>query len=239
YFFARYYPVTHRNVINTSGEESMSHPIVEDLRWRHTAKKYDPARRVSETDMEVLFETLRLSASSINSQPWRFVVIESDEARQRIHDTFVHKFQFNQPHVMAASQIILLAHNPRYTREDYAEVVDNGIEDGRTKPEAREDAFGAFAFAEMNMDENGDTHCWTKAQLYIALGNILHTLARLRIDATPMEGIDTELVNQAFEKELDGYQCDVALAMGYSHKDDYNAKLPKSRRRLNSILIRI
>ncbi|WP_419649568.1 nitroreductase family protein, partial [Thiolapillus sp.] len=72
----------------------MSHPIVEDLRWRHTAKKYDPARRVSETDMEVLFETLRLSASSINSQPWRFVVIESDEARQRIHDTFVHKFQF-------------------------------------------------------------------------------------------------------------------------------------------------
>ncbi|WP_457665474.1 nitroreductase family protein [Thiolapillus sp.] len=217
----------------------MKHPIIEDLRWRHTCKKYDSTKRISETDLDVLFEALRLSASSINSQPWRFVVIESEEARQRMNGTFAHKFQFNQPHVTAASQIILLAHNPRYTREDYAEVVDNGIEDGRTRPEEREDAFGGFAFAEMNTDENGDTRCWTKAQLYIALGNLLHTLARLRIDATPMEGIDIERVNQAFAKELDGYQCDVALAIGYRHEDDYNAKLPKSRRRLDSILIRI
>ncbi|RTZ61693.1 MAG: NAD(P)H-dependent oxidoreductase, partial [Gammaproteobacteria bacterium] len=168
----------------------MQNPILDDLRWRHTAKKYDATRRISQDDLEVFFEALRLSPSSINSQPWRFVVIESDEARQRMSKTFEHKFQFNQPHVFDASQIILLAHNPRYSREDYAEVVDAGIEDGRTKPEERESAFGGFVFAELNTDENGDTSCWTRAQLYIALGNALHTLARLRIDATPMEGID-------------------------------------------------
>ncbi len=218
----------------------MSHSIIEDLNWRKTAKQQDKSKRIPEEDLAVFFEALRLSASSINSQPWRFVVIESDEARARFSQTFEHKFQFNQKHAFDASQIILFAYNPRYNRDNYAEVVDKMIVDGRIKPEDREGAFGGFMFAELNTDESGDTSCWTKAQLYLAFGNALHTLSRLKIDATPMEGIDTDLVNSAFEKELDGYQCDVALAIGYSDvEQDFNAKLPKSRRSMKSILVRV
>ncbi len=218
----------------------MSNPIIEDLLWRHSTKKYDASKKVPQEDLDVLFEAMRLSASSINSQPWKFVVIESSEAKERMHKTFARKFQFNQPHVFDSSQIILFAYNPRYTRDDYAEVVDKGIEDKRTKPEDRENAFGSFMFAELNTDETGNTRSWTKAQTYIALGNTLHTLARLKIDSTPMEGIDTDLVNEEFKKELDGYRCDVALAIGYHHpQEDYNAKLPKSRRSLDSLLVRI
>ncbi len=214
----------------------MTHQIIKDLNWRHTTKKYDTNKKISQDDLAVLYEAMRLSASSINSQPWRFVVIQSDDARERMANTFAHKWQFNQPHIFASSQIILFAHNPHYTREDYAEIVDKGIADGRTKPENRDSAFGGFAFAELNMDENGNTAAWTKAQLYIALGNTLHTLARLKIDATPMEGIDIDLVNAEFKTELGGYQCDVALAIGYQHpKDDYNAALPKSRRTAKSL----
>ena len=217
----------------------MNHPIIEDLLWRHTTKKYDKTKKVSPEDLQIFLEALRLSPSSINSQPWRFIVTESEEARERMAKTFKHKFQFNQPHIFDASQIILFAYNPRYTRENYAEVVDNGIEDGRMKPEKREQGFGGFMFADLNTDLHSNTGSWTKAQLYIALGNALHTLSRLKIDATPMEGIDIALVNEAFKEELDGYQCDVALAIGYSHPEDYNAALPKSRRRMESILVKI
>ncbi len=218
----------------------MTHPALDDLTWRKTVKKYDPTRRIPKEDLNVFFEALRLSPSSINSQPWKFVVIESDAARERMGKTFANKFQFNQPHIFESSQIILFAHNPHYTREDYAAVVDTGIVDGRTKPEKREDAFGGFAFAELNTDENGNTGPWTKAQLYIAMGNALHTLARLRIGATPMEGIDTDLVNKEFSAELDGYHCDVALAIGYPHPtDDHNATLPKSRLSQDNIFVHI
>ena len=217
----------------------MSHPIIEDLLWRKTTKKYDADKKVSEEDLEVLFEAIRLAASSINSQPWKFVVIDSDEAKERMHNTFANQHQYNQPHVFESSQIILFAYNPRYSRDDFSKVVDQYIEDKRVKPEDREGAFAAFRFAEMNTDETGDTSCWTKAQTYLALGNTLHTLARLKIDSTPIEGIDVELVNEAFKKELDGYCCEVALAIGYHHKDDYNAKLPKSRLKMDRVLVRI
>ena len=218
----------------------MTHPIIKDLLSRHTTKKYDATKKIPEADLEVLFEAMRLSASSINSQPWRIVVIHSNDAKVRMNKTFEKMYQFNQTHVFDSSQIILFAYNPSYSRDNYAEVVDNGIEDKRTPAENRESAFGGFVFAELNTDEQGDTSAWTKAQTYLALGNTLHTLARLKIDATPMEGIDIDLVNEEFKNELGGYQCDVALAIGYHHPDeDYNAKLPKSRRRLDSILVRI
>lgn len=218
----------------------MAHPIIESLLWRHATKKYDASKKIPQEDLDVLFEAMRLSASSINSQPWKFVVIESAEARERMSKTFSQKYQNNMPHVFDSSQIILFAYNPRYTRDDYAKVVDKSIEDKRVKPEDREAAFGVFMYAELNTDETGNTGSWTKAQTYLALGNTLHTLARLKIDSTPMEGIDTDLVNKVFKKELAGYQCDVALAIGYRHpEEDFNSKLPKSRLRLNDILVRI
>lgn len=218
----------------------MTHPIIEDLLWRYTCKKYDPTRKIPQKELDVLFGAMRLSASSINSQPWRFIVVESDAAKARMNGTFAKNFQFNQPHIFDCSQIILFAHNPHYTRDDYAKVVDKHIEDGRIKPEDRESGFGSFIFAEMNTDKSGNTSSWTKAQTYLALGNTLHTLARLKIDSTPLEGIDTDLVNEEFKNELGGYHCDVALAIGYHHpQEDYNAKLPKSRRSLESIFVRI
>jgi nitroreductase/dihydropteridine reductase len=208
----------------------MKHEIIEQLEQRYTAKRYDASKKISSSDISIILNALRLSPSSINSQPWKFIVIESDAAKQRFHNTFENKFQFNQPHAKAASHTILFAYNPNYTREDYANVVDQGIADGRTKPEDREAAFGSFLFAEINTNEKGDTSSWTKAQTYLALGNTLHTVARLGIDSTPMEGVDPEMIGKEFSNELDGFGCEVALSMGY-HDDelDYNASLAKTR----------
>ena len=208
----------------------MTHPIIADLDKRYTTKRYDPSKRISAEDMAVIYEAMRLSPSSINSQPWKFIVIESDQAKARMHDTFANKFQFNQPHIKAASHTILFAYNPKYAREDYAKVIDKGIEDGRTKAADREGAFGAFLFVDLNTDQAGNNAEWTKAQTYLALGNTMHAVARLGIDSTPMEGVDSEMIGQIFEKELDGYVCEVALVLGYhSPEEDYNIGLPKSR----------
>jgi len=77
----------------------MRNTIIEDLQWRYTTKKYDAGKKIPQKDLDILFEAMRLSASSINSQPWKFIVIESDKAKERMNNTFVNKYQFNQPHI--------------------------------------------------------------------------------------------------------------------------------------------
>ena len=215
----------------------MKHPIIQDLENRYTAKEYDPSKKVSQEDLAVLLEALRLSVSSINSQPWKFIVLESDEAKQRMHDSFANMFQFNQKHILASSHVILFANKVTYSREDYELVIDKEIADKRMTEEQKEAAFGAYHFVNLNQDEQGEHKVWTKSQTYIAFGNALHTLARLNIDSTSMEGIDMQLVQEKFADELEGYECHVALVIGY-HDDvaDYNAKLPKSRKELSDVV---
>lgn len=216
----------------------MSHPVILDLNNRHTVKHYDAGRKIPAETMAVFYEALRLSPSSINSQPWKFVVIESESAKQRFHDSFANKFQFNQKHAKTASHIVLFAHNPRYNRDDYARVVDKQIADGRASADNREQLFGAYAFTELNTDADGNNANWTKAQTYLALGNAMHTAARLGIESTPMEGVDKDLLGELFADELGDYVCDVALALGYHDNDgDYNAGLPKSRLAAEDVLV--
>lgn len=218
----------------------MTHPIIEDLQWRYTCKQYDNSRKVSDADLAVFLDALRLSASSINSQPWKFIVIGSEAAKQRMHNTFEHQHQFNQKHVFDSSHVILFANNPRYTKADFDKVVDQYISDGRVTAEEREKAYGALRFVELNTEEDGNTEAWTRAQTYLALGNALHTLARLKIDSTCLEGIDTEMVQKEFAKELEGYVCHVALAIGYHHpQQDFNKKLPKSRLDEREVIIKL
>lgn len=217
----------------------MSHPIIQDLNRRYTAKKYDASKRISPQDMDVIKEAIRLSASSINSQPWKFIVIESDEAKQRFHDTFANMHQFNQPHAKEASHIILFAYNPKFTKNDYRKVVDVEVSSGHLPAEMYDNMLnGAFGFAEAQTNELGFNGHWTKAKTYIALGNTLHVLARLGIASTPMEGVDPEMIGKIFEKELDGYVCEFALAMGYHLEgQDYNYGLPKSRLAAEDVLV--
>lgn len=209
----------------------MAHQIIEDLNWRYTTKGgYDKSKRIAADDLAVIKEAIRLSASSINSQPWKFIVIESDAAKQRFSDTFKEESHINKPHATRASHIILFANKIRYDENDYSKVVDIDVSSGRLPPEKAEKTIAKVGFAKQFFDENGSNKQWTKAQTYIALGNVLHTLARLKIDSTPMEGIDVSAVNQMFAQEIgEDYECSFALAMGYHSDDDFNYGLPKSR----------
>ena len=208
----------------------MSHQIIKDLHSRYTAKKYDSSKKISAENMEVILEALRLSPSSINSQPWKFIVIESDEAKQRLHDSFENMFQFNQPHAKEASHIILFAYDPKFTKEKFVKRVDVEVSSGHLAEEMREQFMGAYAFADMNTDEEGYNGNWTRSQVYLALGNLMHVMPRLGIDSTPMEGVDSAKLSEIFAEELDGHICEAALAIGY-HQDpeDWNHGLPKAR----------
>lgn len=132
---------------------------------------------------------------------------------------------------------ILFAYDPKFTKEKYAKRVDAEVASGHLPKEMYDNMMGAYAFADANTDETGFNGGWTKAQVYIALGNILHTLARLGIDSTPMEGVDPTLIGEVFKEELDGHICEVALSMGYHLKsEDYNQGLPKARLPLESVI---
>jgi nitroreductase/dihydropteridine reductase len=221
--------------------QNINEDIIKDLKWRYTTKKFNPNKRVSKDDLNTIYESLRLSPSSINSQPWKFIVISSKEAKQKMADTFsgdtpASRHKTNKKHSFDSSEIILFSYNPNYKKDDFEKVVDKYILDKRVKPEDKDKAFSIFSFVKLNRDTDGMTENWCRRQLYIVLGNIFHTLARLKIDSTPMEGVNPILIEEIFKDDLDGFKCSLAIAIGYRDENDENAKAVKSRLDLKDII---
>ena len=57
--------------------------IQELSRLRFSARKFTD-EKVSEADIDYILETVRLAPSACNRQPWKFVVVESDEAKDAL-----------------------------------------------------------------------------------------------------------------------------------------------------------
>jgi nitroreductase/dihydropteridine reductase len=219
----------------------MNKDIIKDLEYRYTTKKFNPNKKISQNNLNIIYNALRLTPSSINSQPWKFIVINSKEAKQKMANTFVgntpaSKHLTNKKHIFDSSQIILFSYNANYTKSDFEKVVNKYITDKRIEIEYKEMAFNIFSFVDLKKDIDGSTNSWCKSQLYIALGNIIHTLARMKIDSTPMEGINSTLIEEIFKDELNGFKCSLALVIGYRDDNDKNAKVNKSRLDLENII---
>ncbi|GAA8726498.1 hypothetical protein HpDR95_12420 [Helicobacter pylori] len=49
---------------------------------RFATKKYDPNRRISEKDWEVLVEVGRLAPSSIGLEPWKMLLLKNERMKE-------------------------------------------------------------------------------------------------------------------------------------------------------------
>ncbi len=76
------------------------------VQTRYTTKHYS-SKRVSDEDIAKLKEILRLTPSSINSQPWQFVFI-SDEATK---EAFAKASFINEERVKQASHLVVFMAN--------------------------------------------------------------------------------------------------------------------------------
>ncbi|KHE66716.1 nitroreductase family protein, partial [Halobacillus sp. BBL2006] len=70
-----------------SDKETKKQDILEAAQFRHATKQFDPDRTIPEEDFRFLLEVGRLSPSSFGFEPWRFVVVQNPELRQKIKET--------------------------------------------------------------------------------------------------------------------------------------------------------
>lgn len=64
---------------------------------------------------------------------------------------------------------------------------------------------------------DSDLEIWSKKQVYIALGFLMQTAARLKIDSCPMEGFSSKDYDKILG--LKDYTSTVLLPIGYRVKD--------------------
>lgn len=186
---------------------------------RYTTKHYS-SKRVSDSDIAKLKEILRLTPSSINSQPWQFVFI-SDEATK---EAFAKVSFFNEERIRQASHLVVFMANsalPSFEEKLAKASTEAGV-----------------GFYHKVQKPKGDVslYAWMNNQVYISLVFFLSACASMGIDSTPMEGI----INTEYDKLLNDSQYTTlfAVAIGYRDPEDSNQLhlQPKSRLPLEDVV---
>jgi nitroreductase/dihydropteridine reductase len=205
--------------------------IVQTARRRYATKAYDRARKIPQAVVESMRELLRLAPSSVNSQPWHFVVAATDEGKERIAQATQAGFPFNTPKIRDASHVIVLASRVAVDEAHQDAVLAQEERDGRFVHDGAKTAQqgGRAAFTDLHRFDRKDVQHWYEKQTYLALGTLLLGAASLGVDATPMEGFNAEVLDKALGLRAKGFTSTVIVVLGYRSADDFNAQLPKSR----------
>nr|WP_311457241.1 nitroreductase family protein [uncultured Capnocytophaga sp.] len=192
--------------------------FLEIAQKRYAAKAYRN-EKISEAKIKELAEILRLAPSSVNSQPWKFAII-GDEALKA--DLAGHSF-FNEQKIKEASHLVVF-----FAKDNVAEFEEN------FKKVAPQPILEFYAGMKAGDEKNAKT--WFQKQVYISLGFFLAACGVEGIDATPMEGIDTDYYSEKLQVE--GYKAVLAVAVGYHSEADSNhpSKTPKRRLPLDEVV---
>ncbi len=198
--------------------------LLENLQWRHAVKAYNPEKKVSQHDIDQIVEAARLAPTSSGLQPFRLIVIESQDVKEKLIPGALN------PEVMRdCSHVIVFAAWDRYTTDRIDKVYDQ-ITVERDLPKGR---FSSYTdkLKSIYLEQAAElNHHHAARQSYIAFGLALAQAAELRIDTTPAEGFSNELVDEVLELGKYGLKSVTLLYVGYSNPEkDWLADMKKVR----------
>lgn len=198
--------------------------ILENRTWRYATKKFDPSKRVSESDLELLLEATRLSASSYGLQPYHVYVITDPEIKEKLKPV-----SWGQSQLTDASHIIVFANVTDFGEELMDSYLQN-VSETRNIPEEGLKGYGDFMKSKL-LDLPSETKSiWTSRQVYIAFSNMMQAAAELKIDTCPMEGFEAEAYNKILNLEEKNLNSSVVLAVGYRSDEDETQHYTKVRK---------
>ncbi len=202
------------------------------MQWRYAVKKFDPARRIPDADWRHVEDSMVLTPSSFGLQPWKFVVVTDQAAKEKLVPV-----SWGQKQVADCSHMVVIAARTNLSEADIDKYVARTAEVRNTTVEAlggfRKMMVGTLVPAKFDLNK------WAAHQCYIALGQLMAVAAVMGIDTCPMEGFEPAKYDEILGLTALGYHSVVCCPVGYRAADDKSALAPKVRFKADDVVLRI
>lgn len=198
--------------------------LLDDLKWRHAVKAYDPNKKLDKAVVEQIVEAARLAPTSSGLQQFRLIVVGNQELKEKMVAGAL-----NPDCMRECSHVIVFAAWDEYTPERIDAIYDKttderGLVRGRFK---RYTDMLKENFGKMSKEEQFHH---AANQSFIALGLALAQAAELKVDSTPIGGFDPKLVDELLGLPAKGLRSVSLLYLGYADDErDWLGKMKKVR----------
>ncbi|VDG96534.1 Putative NAD(P)H nitroreductase yodC [Lysinibacillus sphaericus] len=193
----------------------------EILSGRRSIKEYDPTVKISREEMSGIITQASKAPSSINMQPWRFVVIDSEEGKAKLAPLS----RFNKDKVMSSSAVIAVFAD--LNNFDYAEeIYGKAVELGYMPQEVKEFQLNAFKpiYEKMSQEEMKDTIMLDAGLVSMQLMLVARAYG---YDTNPIGGYEKDQIAEAFDLEKERYMPVMLITIGKAINEGFQSyRLP-------------
>jgi nitroreductase len=207
--------------------------FLENQNWRYATKKFDATKKISDTDLDILKEAMRLTSSSYGLQPYKIIIVENTELRAKIKPS-----AWGQSQIVDASHLIVFANEINFGKTGIDNYFKNTSETRQIPLESMK-GYHDLVIKNITSLPEEMINSWTAKQTYLALGNLLNAAAELKIDTTPMEGFVPADVNEILGLDKLGLNAALIATIGYRHEEDATQHLKKVRKSNEELFITI
>lgn len=205
--------------------------VIERLtNFRYATKKFDSSKKLTDDQVNNILTALNLSASSYGLQPYKFILVNDPETREKLKAA-----AYGQTQVTDASHLIVFAHKTSMDHGFIEKYIDN-IASTRALPREVLTGFEDVMKGTANNLSEDAAGYWNARQTYIALGNLLTYCAVEGIDACPMEGFDGNAFDEILGLKEKGLHAVVIAPVGFRSEADEMQHAKKVRRPISEIV---
>lgn len=185
-------------------------PVIQALKFRHACKKFDPQKKISQSDVETILAAAHLSPTSFGLEAWKILIIKSDDVKKRLRPAC-----WDQAQVTDSSHVLVILAKPCLASPDSDYIIKN-----LKRRQLPADMTAAYIsrykeYMETEVFPKMSAYAWCSKQCYIVLANIMTAAASLSIDSCPMEGFEKVAVEKVLKVNTDEYEVAVLVALGY------------------------
>ncbi|AOV07390.1 nitroreductase family protein [Sporosarcina ureilytica] len=188
---------------------------------RRSIKEYDPSVKISREEMSEIIAQASTAPSSINMQPWRFLVIDSEEGKEKLAPLS----RFNKDKVMSSSAVIAVFAD--LNNFDYAEeIYGTAVELGYMPQEVKEAQLNFLTPLYENLTDEQ-----MKDIILLDAGLVsmqLMLVARAHgYDTNPIGGYEKDQIAKAYGMDKDRYIPVMLITIGKAVNEGYKSyRLP-------------
>ncbi|WJE52149.1 NAD(P)H-dependent oxidoreductase [Bacillus cereus] len=200
--------------------EPTKEEILKAYQFRHACKEFDVNKKISDEDFQFILETGRLSPSSFGFEPWKFVVIQNQDIRNKLLPVAWGA----QKQLPTASHFVVILARKKEEMIYNSSYISNFMKNIQQLPEEvitmKRGFYKEFQESDFQLLESDRSMFdWASKQTYIALGNMMTAAAQIGIDSCPIEGFNKEKVEAVLKEEgilLDkSFGVSVLVAFGH------------------------
>ena len=197
--------------------------ILKAYNFRHACKVFDAEKKISEEDFLTILETARLSPSSFGFEPWKFLVVQNKELREKLLPV-TWGAQGTLPTASHFVIILVRKQKSMHYDSDYIEHIMSDVHHlPKEASEARRNVFKTFQEKDFSLLESERaTFDWAGKQAYIALANMMTAAAMLEVDSCAVEGFKAKELEEMMAKEfgVDTEEFGVGVMVAFGYRTD-------------------